>query len=311
MTEKSTALVVVGAANLDLVLQVDQLPSQGETVLGHSLARNSGGKGMNQAVAAAITGAPTHFLGAVGDDDAGQNLLATLAAHGVDCQGVQICPDQPTGRAVVTVDSAGQNQIVVIPGANAAIDGDALRVVIGQIPNLTILVLQAEVPLPINLAAIAAAPSRARVICNLAPYQDVPAALLERADPLIVNEVEAEALLGRTLGDSVDDALACAAELAKTSRSAIISLGAAGAVYADAVQQFHVAPPATTDVVDTTGAGDALVGVLAGALAHGMTIEDALGTAVTAATASTTGRGAVPSYQLIRGQIAPFFEQIN
>lgn len=292
-------VVVVGSANLDYVTRVPRLPAAGETVLAESASVGLGGKGMNQAVAAALLGAGVRFVGAVGDDDAGERIRSALTSAGVDGSGVRRVPGLLSGAAYIAVDPAGENCIVVAPGANAAVDADQVRAALAEVPAGAVFVAQLEVPVE-AVAAVAtiAAERSGRFVLNLAPYGAVPGDVLAAADPLIVNETEALGVLGLAGSSNLPAAEfeEVAAELARRCRSVVITAGARGALVAAAgdLPCWLPAPPA--EVVDSTGAGDAFVGALAAALAADVSLVAAAARAVAAASASVGAAGAQSSY---------------
>ena len=286
------SVVVVGSVNRDYVCRVPAIPRPGETLLGADLYLGSGGKGGNQAVAAARAGTPTRLVARVGDDADGAALLADLEAAGVDISDVSTSPTAATGAAFVMVADDGENAIVVAPGSNAELDGDAVRAaLVGRLLRGDVLLLQAEIPLSgIEAAAHLAERAGARVVLNLAPYLEMPEALLGLCDPLIVNEGEALALLDRTI-EQIDGPADLAERVGGWARSAVVTLGAAGAVVAAGYDVVHVAAE-RVPVVDTTGAGDALAGALAAALARGDDLQSAVRRGVAAGTAAVTHIGA-------------------
>ncbi len=279
-------VLVVGSVNVDLVTTVARLPGPGETVAGGTFARHGGGKGANQAVAAARWGAAVRFAGAVGDDDLGAAAVAELAAEGIDVTAVARVPGAPTGVASIVVDAAGENQIAVASGANAALDPGAALAALGPLDEAAV-VLNLELADPVVLAAARAARAAGLVlVVDPAPARALAAPLLDLAPVLVPNAGEARALSG------VDDPAAAGRALAaRTGAPVVVTLGADGAllVHGDAVDA--VAAPAVA-TVDTTGAGDALCGVLAAELARGAPLAAALGEAVGAASASTGVPGA-------------------
>jgi len=267
---------VIGSANLDLVATTDRLPGPGETVLGTDFAEHPGGKGLNQAVAAARAGARTAFVGAVGDDDAGRRLLGVMAGDGIDAMRVADAGTVPTGRALIGVSSAGENSIIVVPGANAT-------VAIESIPTATVVLAQLEVPLEAVVRAFELARAcGATTVLNPAPARPLEPALLALCDVVVPNEHEAELLGG------------VGALLAAGARAVVVTLGANGAALhtADGVSMVS---PFAVDAIDTTGAGDTFCGSLSARLALGEPIDVALRYASAAAALSTTRRGAVPS----------------
>src|SRR5215212_8912790 len=254
---------VLGSINQDFVLKVDRRPQPGETVTNAELSTHNGGKGANQAAAAALLGASVTFLGRVGDDEFGEPLVRALADRGIDTSLVQRAPDASTGAAFITVTPDGENSITVAPGANRSLTPQDVDAASGTIGGATVLVAQMEIPVKTVLRAVEVASERgARVLVNLAPTFEVPWELLEKLDPLVVNEHEAAFLLGSGV-EGVDGALSAAPELLSLGpRAAVITIGEAGAVFASGESTEHLPAP-EVDVVDTTGAGDAFVGALA------------------------------------------------
>jgi ribokinase len=228
-------VVVVGSANADLVLTVQRRPGAGETVLGGELVTLPGGKGANQAVAAARLGATTSFVGRVGDDAHGRLLLESLRGAGVDIAGVGIGAE-PTGVAIIYLTPDGDNSIVVAPGANGALTPDQVRT--AAVTSADVLLLQREVDPATSLAAALACPGR--VLLNLAPSGPMPAQLLHRTDVLVVNEHEAADLLG-TSGAPPDPSDAATRLRALGPAAVVVTLGADGAVAEDAVGSYRVA----------------------------------------------------------------------
>jgi Sugar kinases, ribokinase family len=283
-------VVVIGSVNLDLVTRVPALPRPGETVLGDGLARLSGGKGGNQAAAAARTapdGVQVAMVACVGDDEAGTLLRRDLADAGVDIAAVGTVPG-PSGTALIAVDPQGENSIVVVPGANAAWPDDALDAV--ALGSDDVVLLQLEVPFAIVETAVArASAAGARVVLNAAPSDPRVAGLLDRVDVLVVNEGEAAALfdLDRPLDVATAARLAADAGLAL-----VVTLGSRGAVAASADGSVAEHPALVVEVVDTTGAGDAFVGALAAALAGGAALDDAVRWGTGAGAFATTAPGA-------------------
>jgi ribokinase len=281
-------VVVVGSVNLDLVYRVPHLPRPGETLLGTDLVRFSGGKGGNQAHAAARTaaeGVEVAMIACVGDDDAGVRLRADLADAGVDVAGIVAVPG-PSGTALIAVDERGENTIVVVPGANAAWPAQAVDGIPWAVGD--VVVLQLEVPFEVVESAVAhAAVAGARVVLNAAPLDRRVAGLLDRVEVLVVNEVEAAELFGFD-GDLDADAVASAAS--ELASSLVVTLGARGSLVASA-GGVSALPAYPVEAVDTVGAGDAFVGGMAAALASGASLRDAVrwGSAAGALTATVPG----------------------
>jgi len=297
-------VVVVGSTNVDLVLTVPRHPQPGETLIGGSGALFAGGKGANQAVAAARLGARTAMVGAVGDDPNAAIALRELVGAAVDVDAVARVPG-PTGLAVVTLSDDGENTIVVVPGANASVTTDAVDAAAAVIRDARICLLQAEIPLAaVERAAEIAASSKVRVVLNLAPACRLPLDTLRRADPLVVNEHEVALLLGwldpaDALGEPPADPDAALdrarAVRAYGVRSVVVTLGRLGSVGAGPEGEWALPAP-DVRVRDTTGAGDAFVGALAAGLAAGDTLHAAATTATRVASFSVQQLGAQASY---------------
>jgi ribokinase len=289
-------LTVLGSLNMDISVTVLRLPAPGATVLGGAAAFSPGGKGANQAVAAARLGAAVRMLGCVGDDEFGRSLRAALEADAVGDDGVRTVPGVPTGLAMITVDEAGENIITVAPGANREV-GEAEIAAIGD-AAADVLVISAEVPVPAIRAALVAARGAALRVLNLAPAPPEAAELVASGvDWLVVNESEAAAVLGRPVAGLAGAARA-AADLAKAgARNAVVTAGAAGAAYrgpredADGPDGVLTVPGFQVPAVDTVGAGDTFVGALAAALAAGVPPREAVLAAAAAAAAAVTRPG--------------------
>lgn len=281
-------VLVVGSINADLVVRVDRLPRPGETVTGGVFERHGGGKGANQAVAAARDGARVRFVGAVGDDDLGRCALDEVAAEGVDVDGARSLEGEATGVALVVVDAGGENQIAVAPGANRRLAaGTVERALDGiDLPEGGVLLANLEVP----DEAIAAAARRAtdagmRIVLNPAPARRFDPALYALGPVLVPNRGEAAQLAG------VEDPESAARELRRRMSSPVlVTLGADGVLVVD--EQVERLPAFEVEAADTTGAGDTFCGVLAAGLARGLDLPNAAERAGAAAAVSVTGRGA-------------------
>ena len=286
-------IVVVGSLNQDLVVPVARFPAPGETVLGGDYARHPGGKGANQAVAAARAGGRVTMVGRVGDDAFGHALRAALRADGVDDVGVRTTPERPTGVAFITVDAAGQNTIVVASGANAALTPDDLDP--HAFHDASVLLLQLEVPLATVLAAARAGRAAgARVVLNLAPARPLGPDELADVDVLVVNETEAAVVTGLDVAAVARDPAAALRALTDLVPAAVVTLGADGAAWrADGVpgevRGHRVA------AIDTTAAGDAFVGALAVRLGAGAGLAEAVTYGNAAGALATTRAGAQTS----------------
>ncbi len=297
-----TDVFVLGSINQDFVLKVERRPEPGETVTNAELSTHNGGKGANQAAAAALLGASVIILGRVGNDEFGEPLVRALEEKGIDTGLVEKATGKATGAAFITVTPDGENAITVAPGANRSLRPEDVDAAAGAIGDARVLVAQMEVPVQSVLRAVEVASERGtRALVNLAPTFEVPRGLLERLDPLVVNEHEAAFLLGSAV-EGVDGALSAAPKLlALGPRSAVITVGEAGAVLAGNGLTEHLPAPGV-DVVDTTGAGDAFVGALAARLANDTPLEDAVAYAVRAGAAAVTregAQGALPTPEVV------------
>ncbi len=285
---------VVGSINQDHVLVVDRRPRAGETVTGATLVTRHGGKGANQAAAAAACGVTVTLLGRVGADPAGDAQRRDLARRGVDVSLVAEVTGVATGAAFITVTPDGQNSVVVAPGANGFLAASAVEGAVRRIRDSSVLVAQLEIPLETVEKAVAVCGRQTHVLLNAAPFRALPGLLLERVDTLVVNESEAAALVGSPVVGITGARAGAAALVARGPRTVIVTVGADGAVVADADTCSHVpAPP--VPVVDTTGAGDVFVGTLAALVADGQPVHDAIVIAVARASASVAFVGARPA----------------
>ncbi|WP_109483519.1 ribokinase [Paraburkholderia sp. C35] len=290
-------VTVVGSLNMDLVARAPRLPQPGETLAGHAFAQVAGGKGGNQAVAAARLGAQVTMLGCVGADPNGGQLRAGLEAEGIDCTAVEISATAPTGVALIIVDDGSQNAIVIIAGSNGQVTPDTLARHEAALAAAQVVVCQLETPPAAVHAALAAARRLGKtVILNPAPaVGPLPADWLPLIDYLIPNELEAATLTGLPV-TSPEQAAAAAETLRRAgARNVIVTIGAQGVVAAlgDIAPQHFEAP--RVKAVDTTAAGDTFIGGLAAQLARGEQIADAIRFAQRAASISVTREGAQPS----------------
>ncbi|MCW5951458.1 MAG: ribokinase [Propionibacteriaceae bacterium] len=287
---------VVGSVNLDVFLDVPHLPQPGETIAGDGPFHAHGGKGMNQAVACAMTGATTALVGCVGTDAAGTELIEFASRAGVDTGAVGRVP-QPTGMAHIFRSAQGENTIVITTGANREVTAAGVASALAVLQPGDVVVVQGEIDIAASEAAVACAEACvARVMVNLAPVVPFSAAKLAVADPLVLNEVEAAHLVGLDVEEVLAQPMALGERLLALARSAVVTLGSAGAVIFT-VDATHAAPaPSDVSVVDSTGAGDAFVGVLASHLSRGMPLADAAARAVKAASRTVGFAGAADSY---------------
>jgi ribokinase len=288
-------IIVIGSINLDLIATVDRLPAAGETVPGDSFKTAPGGKGANQALAAARAGEKTRMVGAVGKDAFAQEALALLEAGGVDLTGVHET-HAATGTALILVADSGENIIAVVPGANGSVlPGDLARL---DLAAGDLVLLQHEIPLQTVEAALEAARAAgALTLLNTAPFHAEAAKFLEKADYVVANETEFD-LYGEALALRGRDRPARMKSFAeKTGRTIIVTLGGEGVLAAtpDAflkVEALRITP------VDTVGAGDTFCGYLAASLASGLALEDALRRAAAAGSLACLKPGAQPSVPL-------------
>ncbi len=288
------AVVVVGSANVDLVVRAPRHPVPGETLLGTGFASHPGGKGANQAVAAARAGARTALIGRMGPDGGAEFLRTALRADGVDISAVGTCRHDPTGTAVITVADSGENTIVVVPGANAMLRpihvDDAMAA--GVFDDARVVMAQLEIPLDVVRHGFEIARNRGAItMLNAAPMTALPTELLAVTDVLVVNETELEQLTGSSSA-SFDDARWAA--LGAVS-SVVLTLGGDGAAVLRRGQAALTTGGHEVEVVDTTAAGDTFCGYLAAALADGEAVEAAVVRANAAAALACTKEGAQPS----------------
>ena len=312
-TSSAPGIVVLGGINMDLVTYSERFPSPGETVVGQRFLTYAGGKGGNQAVAAARMGGRTMMVGQVGDDIFGPQLLDGLREAGVDVAGVAVAEGETSGIATIAIDGSAQNRIVQVLGANTTCGHAQVAAVASALDDAQVLMLQLEVPVEVSLAAAREAKSRGKtVILDPGPVRPFPEELLQLADVVTPNETEAEALVGFPVYPPADTAVdtgrpaeRAAAELLRRGAGvAVIKLGAQGAVFATGRQDEgsvfpvrlmgrHNAFP--VEAVDTVAAGDAFNGALAVALAEGMELERAVLLACAAGALAVTTTGAQDS----------------
>ncbi len=287
-------IVVFGSINMDLVVRTPRLPTPGETLTGHTFFTAPGGKGANQAVACARLGALTRMVGRVGDDLFGEQLRISLRSAGVQDDDVLTTPG-PSGVALIAVDDAAENTIVIVPGANGAVSIEDIPRLKRALDGAHTLLLQLETPLATVVAAARAARARGvTVILDPAPALPLPDELYTLADILTPNESEAATLTGIPVHDEQSAAAAARALTARGVRTVIIKLGARGALTGDAHGE-RLWAPFTVTPVDTVAAGDAFNGGLAVALSEGRSFEEAMQWGLAAGALSVTRPGAQPS----------------
>jgi ribokinase len=290
-------VLVFGSINMDLVARTPRLPAPAETITGHEFFTAPGGKGANQAVAAARLGAPTHMLGRVGGDGFGMELRQKLAEAGVDTSGVLVDAEVSSGVAVIAVDDQAQNTIIIIPGANGRVGQADVKRLAQYLEGAKLLLLQLEVPLEATMAAAKLAwQSGVKVIFDPAPALDLPAELYNWVDIITPNEVEAGQLVGFPVKTPEDGRRAADALLNRGVKTAIVKMGALGVVYAtQEAEAGGFAPAFKVEAVDTVAAGDAFNGGLATALSEGRSLLEAIQWGAAAGALSATKAGAQPS----------------
>jgi len=283
------SIVVVGSLNLDVVMRVERLPHRGETVLADDHWRNPGGKGANQAAAAAKLGQSVAMVGRVGRDEAGFELRHSLEGHGVDVSHVTIDDAAPTGVATIAVDHDGENSIIVGSGANGRVSPEDVRDASTLLAAAAVVLIQLEIPLDSVLAAAQAASGV--VILNPAPGRALPQGLLQEIDVLVPNRRELSLLADRS--DSSGEILELVARIPALG-IIVVTMGADGALVFERGRATLI-PPFETNVIDTTGAGDAFCGALADALVRGESLPSAGRWAAAAAAVTVSRAGAQPS----------------
>jgi ribokinase len=295
-TGRQGAVVVVGSLNMDLVVRVPHLPLPGETLAAHRFEQVAGGKGGNQAVAAARLGANVTMIGRVGADGNGAVLRAGLEAEGIDCRALATSDTAPTGVALISVDEDGRNSIVIVAGSNGELTPQDIAAHETVLAAADVLVCQLETPPATVRAALAAGHRLGKtVILNPAPaVGPLPADWLPLIDFLIPNEVEAAALTGLPIGSPAQASEAALMLRRQGARNVLVTLGAAGVLAARHTGTAHFDAPRVT-AVDTTAAGDTFIGAFAAQLARGVDVDAAIRFAGRAAALSVTRPGAQPS----------------
>jgi ribokinase len=302
-------VIVFGSINMDLVVKTPRLPLPGETLLGHDFLTTPGGKGANQAVAVAKLGIETYIVGRVGSDRNGDSLLASLQTYGVETEYVLVDEKAHSGVAVIAVDDRGENNIIVVPGANGRVNTEDANKLSHIFDNTAALLMQLEIPLEAVLEAAKLAQSRGiKVILDPAPARkDLPEELYKLVDIITPNETEAGALVGFAVNNLETAKQAAAVLLQRGVKTAMIKLGALGVYCATATESFFVAA-FPVDAVDTVAAGDAFNGGLAAAIALSHPLQEAVKWGAAAGAIATTSAGAM-SAMPNREQFYQFLEQ--
>lgn len=288
-------IVVAGSSNMDMVVKTSHIPAPGETVLSGSFFMNPGGKGANQAVAAARLGGSTSFISKLGNDPFGHQFSQLLAAEGIDTSHVTVSPHRPTGVALITVDERGENSIVVAPGANASLHINDIKAAHAVISDADILLLQLEIPLDtVTHAALYAAQQQVKVILNPAPALALPNHLLRCISILTPNTTEAALIAGIPVSNRTDAEKAAKIICAKGVQQVIVTMGADGVIICEEKNCSWI-PAAKVTPVDSTAAGDVFNGALSVALCEGKNLHTAARFACDAAAISVTRWGAQSS----------------
>jgi ribokinase len=299
---------VVGSANVDLTFRTARLPRPGETLTGHGFQQDFGGKGANQAIAAARLGAQVSLVARLGDDPFGQQSLRRYRDEGLDVAYVRLDAGRPTGTAAIVVDDAAQNCILVVPGANAALSPQDVRAAAVAIEQADVLLCQLEVPCESVLEAFRVARAAGvRTVLTPAPAVELPAELYALCDLCVPNETEAELLTGHAAG-GLDQAEAAATELRRRGVGVVVvTLGGRGALLLDAEGARHV-PAVRVEAVDPTGAGDAFTAALAVFSGEGLPLSEAARRASTVAALTVTRPGAQSAFPT-RAQVDTAFNR--
>jgi ribokinase len=290
------SITVVGSLNMDLVVRVAHLPAPGETILGRDYRTIPGGKGANQAVAAARLGGVVHMVGRLGSDQSGQSLRANLSAEGINTDFVRADPVLASGIAMITVDEAGANTIIVASGANMTLTPQHIREAFKGIAMMDVVVLQLESPLECVLEAARLGRARgAKVVLNPAPARQLPDEIYKTVDVLVPNETETSLLTGSLVGTLEQAEQAAGRLLEMGAGEVVLTLGSRGALVVTPGQSAIHIPPHAVEVVDTTAAGDAFVAGLAVGLAQGLDLVEASRLGNAAGAVAVTRLGAQPS----------------
>lgn len=286
-------VVVVGSAHVDYTVYLPHLPARGETVIGRGLHISPGGKGANQAVAAARLGAPTWFVSRVGGDENGRLMLEVLERNLVDTSYVAVDEGERTGVALIFVDESGENVIAVYPGTDSLVSGEDVRRAVDAYAGAGAVLAQLEIPFEAVIEAFRMGREYGLVnVLNTAPYRPLPGEMYGLADVVIANSVEAGALLGSQVS-SAEEARRAATALAERFGEAVVTLGAEGAVAARRGGTAIYVPAYSVEAVDTVAAGDAFAAAYTVGIVEGMGLEERLRFAAAAAAVKVTKKGAI------------------
>lgn len=294
------SITVIGSLNIDIVVRSARVPNAGETIAGTELHIIPGGKGANQAVAASKAGAPTRMIGSIGNDAFGQELTRSLSLAGVNSEGVSILQGVTTGTATILLEEAGENRIIIVPGANGQVTPQQIDALWSSVVESKMILLQMEIPLETIAYIIKkASANKIPVLLNTAPIYPLPEDLYPLIHTLVANETEAALLSGRSVTDQATALAAAKSICAKGVNACIITLGAQGAIlYNQTGSLFQ--PSFKVKVVDTTAAGDTFVGVYAACVLAGRTTAESMKFASAAAAIAVTRLGAqtsMPAWQ--------------
>lgn len=268
-------ICVIGSANIDLTFRTPRFPQPGETLTGHALHQGMGGKGANQAVAAARLGADVTFVACVGSDSFGAEAIRQYQSEGIRTEFVRQDTSQPTGTAAIIVDDNAENCIIVVPGANAGLTAEDVRRASSAIQQADAVVCQLETPHEVTLEAFRIARAAGRLtILTPAPVMELPDELLSLCDLCVPNRTEIEVLVGRAVNNHDDAHAAANSLMSRGVKTVVLTMGGSGAFIVNETETLHI-PIVKVDAVDTTGAGDAFTAALGVSLAEGMSLQEA------------------------------------
>ncbi len=288
-------ILIVGSSNTDMVIKTHNFPAPGETILGGRFLMNAGGKGANQAVAAARLGGMVTFVGKIGDDIFGKQAVQQLEDEGINVDFVAVDPENPSGVALITVDKKGENSIVVAPGSNGTLSSADFDKAIAELDDSEFVLMQLEIPIPtVEHIARMAAKKQKKVVLNPAPAAVLTDELLQNLYIITPNETEAELLTGIKVTDEQSALKAALVLNEKGVELVIITMGSAGAFLLSNGKSEIISAP-KVEAVDTTAAGDTFNGALVVALSEGKTIQESIAFANKAAAISVTRIGAQSS----------------